>query len=298
MVAEDTKENAIDLKLKQIDFGKITHLCVAFALIKEEDGKFIPYITKEVESGIIKIKEEIKRQNADTKILLSVGGAGADGFCPASRTDESRGLFTDTIMGIIDRLGLDGIDIDWEFPGESTMGIKYCQHCKKDFILLLKELRNQLGTRLLTVAVGSNRYFGINVKLLGNIADYVFVMTYDLGVMHSNIYLSKAFVTMWGLLGIPKSKLCIGVPFYGKNVKNLEDTLAFKDISKGVTSHCLGQSFVNIYSKKWCFDTEQDIHKKALWAYKKHLGGVFCWEIACDSENRLLNAMNDGINGI
>ncbi|MGN1421118.1 MAG: glycoside hydrolase family 18 protein [Eubacterium sp.] len=293
----DRQDVNFDEQLKQIDFKKLTHICIAFSLIKENGGYWLPYISEELAVGIKKIQEEIKAQNADTKILLSVGGAYADGFCMASRTKENRRLFAQTIVDIIDEFDLDGVDVDWEYPGESMLGITCCEHCKSDFIQLLEELRSLLKSRYLTVAVGSNRYIGIDVKKLGSIVDYVFVMTYDLGVMHSNVLLSKLFVTMWKILGIQRHKLCIGVPIYGKNVKNLNDTLNYCELSKGRITHYLGQSFSEYNGEKYSFDTDIDVEKKARWALKNDLGGVFCWEITGDENNRMLNAMNRGIHG-
>ncbi len=296
IVGNDLSNGEFETKLKQIDFNKLTHISVAFSLIREINGKWLPYITDKTRSGIDKIKAEIKAQKADTKIILSVGGAGADGFCQATGTEEGRKCFTDAIIELVDEFSLDGVDIDWEFPGEPVFGIACCKHCKTDFILLLEELRRRLGSRLLTVAVGSNRYFGIDIKRLGRIVDYVLVMTYDLGVMHSNIYLSKAFVTMWNLLGIPKNKVCIGVPLYGRNVKKLKEDISYCEACKGKISCFLGQSFSNYNGSKWCFDTEKDVEMKASWAEKNGFGGVFCWEITGDDSNRIINAMNSGIN--
>ncbi|MDE5670782.1 MAG: hypothetical protein K2I14_04895 [Eubacterium sp.] len=281
-------------QLKSIDFKKLTHIAIAFSTIKEENGAWIPFLSSDVINGIKKIQAEIAVQNAATRLILSIGGANCDGFCQASSTHNARKHFTEKAVKLINELNLDGIDIDWEFPGESALGIASCKHCKKDFILLLKELRKQLNSnQLLTIAAGSNRYFGLNVKQIENIIDYVFVMTYDLGYMHSNIYLSKMFINMWHLFGISKNKLCIGVPLYGRNLKHLEEDLRFNELSKGKITNFLGQSFSYYNGSKWCFDTEKDVKKKALWAQKKGLGGIFCWEIKGDDNNRILNAMNE-----
>lgn len=297
IMCEDTPERSFQESLKQIDFKKLTHICIAFSLIRENNGEWLPYVTNEVAGGIHKIKSEIERQGAATKVLLSVGGAGADGFCMATQSAQSRKRFIRELMDIIDDYELDGVDIDWEFPGESVLGIHSCDHCKSDFVLLLEELKGVLNRRLLTIAVGSNRYFGLDVKRIGEIVDYVFVMTYDLGVMQSNIYLSKIFVTMWRLLGIPKDKVCIGVPLYGRYVKKLSESVGFHEAAQGKITHYLGQSFSKYHGKMYCFDTVEDVERKARWANQNSLGGVFCWEIRCDNRNRILNAMSRGING-
>lgn len=283
--------------LKNLDLCKLTHIAVAFAKIEKHNNHWIPCITKNISDTVQKLKAEIKSKNADTKIILSVGGAFADGFCQASRTAESRRIFTKELIKIIDNLQIDGIDIDWEFPGSSALGIEACKNCKKDYILLLEEIKKQFNGRLLTVAVGSNRYIGTDVKALSKIVDYVFVMTYDLGIAHSDIFLTKMFVTMWKLSGVPSSKLCVGVPFYGKNIRHLDETKPFSYLMNGKIINRINQSYSYIDSKKWCFDTPCEIKKKGLWAYKHNLGGIFCWELSSDFNNNLLTAIHDGING-
>ncbi len=252
-------------QIKQIDFKKLTHMAIAFSTIKKRKRHMDSLCIIRDYKRHKKIQTEISVQHADTKLILSIGGASCDGFCQASSTYSARKQFTAEAVKLINELNLDGIDIDWEFPGESTLGIAGCKNYKNDFILLLEELRKQLNpNKLLTIATGSNRYFGLNVKQIEKIVDYVFVMTYDLGYMHSNIYLSKLFINMRHIFGISKNKLCIGVPLYGRNIKNLNEDMNFKSLSKGKITHFLGQSFSYYNSKRWCFDTEKDIKKKAL----------------------------------
>lgn len=286
------KESGI---LQKIDFRKLTHICIAFAGIKPVGNIWLPYISNDTADRITEIKDEINNQNAETKILISVGGAFQDGFCQASRTSENRSLFVAEVKAIINKFQLDGVDIDWEFPGSSSLGIASCKNCKKDYILLLKELRNQLGKKLLTVAAGSNRFIGIDVKAIAETVDFVFVMTYDLGISHSNAFISKMFIRMWKFRGIPCRKLCLGVPFYGRNIKRLDESMDFSQISSGKIIHIAGQSFSYFEGKTWCFDTESDIKEKACWASKNDLAGIFCWEITSDSGNQLIGTMYSNI---
>jgi len=141
------------------------------------------------------------------------------------------------------------------------------------------------------VAVGSNRYFGLKPRRINDFVDYVFVMTYDLGLMHSNFYLSKAFVMMWNILGISREKICIGVPLYGRNVKHLDSDRPFNELYKGKITRTFGQSFSEYNGSVWCFDTEADVKAKSEWAAKRGFGGIFCWEIFGDIDNRILSLM-------
>lgn len=281
--------------LQTIDFKKLTHICIAFAGIKQTENIWLPYITDDAAAKIAEIKDEINIQKADTKILISVGGASQDGFCRAARTSENRNLFAAKVKEILNRFQLDGVDIDWEFPGSSSLGIASCKNCKKDYILLLKAIRNQINQKLLTVAIGSNRFIGVDVKAIAETVDFVFVMTYDLGISQSNAYITKMFIRMWKFHGIPCHKLCLGVPFYGRNVKKLNESIDFSKISSGKITHIGGQSFSDFSGKTWCFDTENDIKEKARWASKNHLAGIFCWEITSDLNNQLIRAMYSNI---
>lgn len=84
--------------LRKIDFKKLTHLSVAFVRFEERDGVWIPILDAKTAAEILLLKAEIERQQANTKILLSVGGAGMDGFCQVSRTAESRETFAKEIL--------------------------------------------------------------------------------------------------------------------------------------------------------------------------------------------------------
>ena len=82
--------------------------------------------------------------------------------------------------------GLDGIDIDWEYPGTSLAGIASDRSDKENYTLLLAELRKTLDTyregMLVTTAVGGDVYFALqtDMKEASRYLDYVQLMTYDL----------------------------------------------------------------------------------------------------------------------
>ena len=52
----------------------------------------------------------IRKSNPELKIVLSVGGWGADGFSQAARTKEGRERFAASALAIVKEYGLDGID--------------------------------------------------------------------------------------------------------------------------------------------------------------------------------------------
>ena len=115
------------------------------------------------------IGEVLRENNPDIKILLSVGGWSAGGFSLASRTEEGRKKMAQTGLALVEEYGLDGIDIDWEYPGTSVAGIDSDPSDGENFILLLTALREALGGfesgKMVTIAAGGDSYFTLQVYI-------------------------------------------------------------------------------------------------------------------------------------
>ena len=114
----------------------------------------------------------IRKANPERDVL-SVGGWGADGFSQAARTKEGRERFAASALAIVKEYGLDGIDIDWEYPGTSLAGIASDRSDKENYTLLLAELRKTLDAyregMLVTTAVGGDVYFALQTEYEGGL---------------------------------------------------------------------------------------------------------------------------------
>ncbi|MEG2813973.1 MAG: glycosyl hydrolase family 18 protein, partial [Oscillospiraceae bacterium] len=173
-------ENSIDT-VRISDILRITHLNVSFAHIidGEVSVEHLNYLNR------IAIYKKI---NPDLKVILSIGGWGADGFSQAAKTKEGCEKFAKTAMKIVTDWDFDGVDIDWEYPCSDQAGIVYADYDKENYTLLLQELRNSLDNLnsgkkyILTAAVGGGEYFidGTEMEKVSKILDYVNLMTYDL----------------------------------------------------------------------------------------------------------------------
>jgi len=61
---------------------------------------------------------QLKAKNPALNILVSVGGwTGSGPFSDTALTDESRRKFARSCVAFVKKHELDGVDIDWEFPG-------------------------------------------------------------------------------------------------------------------------------------------------------------------------------------
>ncbi len=78
---------------------------------------------------------KLKQKNRNLKVILSVGGwSFRANFKPALATAEGRQKFCDSSLTLIADLGIDGLDIDWEYPEDETDGnnlIDTLMRCRK-----------------------------------------------------------------------------------------------------------------------------------------------------------------------
>ncbi len=176
----------------------------------------------------------LKKQNPALKVMLMIGGWGmkADGFSMMARDPAKRTEFCKSIKAHLDKYGLDGVDIDWEYPTYSAEGTGAHSSDTKNFNLVLDELRKTIGTSKIISFASSSSAKYVDWPTAIKYIDYVNVMTYDMGAApsahNSPLYRSQIFnqtscdesIEKHKNAGIPYDRMNIGVPFYGKSEKN------------------------------------------------------------------------------
>lgn len=237
-----------DFDISKIDATKLTHINYAFANIIDGRVEFDTARIDNTGRNIDDIRKltDLKRVNPDLSILVSVGGWGWSGnFSDAALTDSSRTRFAASAAEFILSTGIDGIDLDWEYPNQVGAGNIHRPEDIDNFTLLLKAVRVHIDSLagkqgrkepyLLTVATGGDSLYIANTRLgeASQYLDFINIMSYDLhnGLTsqtghHSNLFLSdwdspfgdatERSVRMHLEAGVSPSKLNIGVPFYGR----------------------------------------------------------------------------------
>lgn len=219
---------------------QLTVINYAFANIK--DGEIIEGFQHDAEN--FRVLNALKKRNPQLKILVSVGGwTWSGGFSDMALTRKSRRKFIDSAVRFVYTYQLDGVDIDWEYPGLRGFGNTHRPEDKKNFTLLMKELRarlnreqKKLGRHLITsIATGAQSDFLAHTEMdkVQRYVDTVNLMTYDLYVPGSGpvtghnaglftnpedpkLSSADASVKSYMQAGVPARKIVLGVPFYGR----------------------------------------------------------------------------------
>jgi chitinase len=223
----------------EVNGRRLTRINYAFANIK--DGEIVEGFSHDAEN--LAILSKLKRTNPALKILVSVGGwTWSGGFSDAALTPQSRARFIASAVRLIERHHLDGIDIDWEYPGQTGAGNTFRPEDKHNFTLLLAELRHQLdheqtrlGRRLYTsIAAGASAKFLEHTEMdkVQSYLDTINLMTYDFYVggpstghdaplFHNPVdpkhVSAELSVQAFEQAGVSPRKIVLGVPFYGRS---------------------------------------------------------------------------------
>ena len=224
----------------QVDASRLTRINYAFANI--QGGRMV--LGAPSDSQNLAILTSMRSSNPDLTVLISVGGwLWSTNFSDMALTQESRSQFEDSVMEFLRRYDLDGLDVDWEYPGLPGAGHPFRPEDKQNFTSLLKELRvrfdadsRKTGRRLyLTVAMGAGQdvLAQTEMRLVQRYVDTVNLMTYDYYDAgsdpttghHSPLSLNPAdpkkastdgTVRAYEKAGVPAAKVLLGVPFYGR----------------------------------------------------------------------------------
>ncbi|BDC98723.1 glycosyl hydrolase family 18 protein [Persicobacter psychrovividus] len=176
----------------------------------------------------------------NVKVMASIGGwSMCKHFPEMARDPELRANFVADCEKLI-AMGFDGIDIDWEYPGNVGMNIEnFGADDYPNFTLMMQEIRDAIGPdKLITAAFAAQpaKIKDFEWSKLNNIMDYYNMMTYDFHGGWSNIAghnsplydyegeeygpgsWDHTFTYMRDELNIPPSKITMGLGFYGRGV--------------------------------------------------------------------------------
>ncbi|MER5575133.1 glycoside hydrolase family 18 protein [Streptomyces massasporeus] len=273
---------------------------------------------------------KLKQKHPNLKVLWSFGGwTWSGGFGEAAKNPAA---FAQSCYDLVENSKwadvFDGIDIDWEYP--NTCGATCDTSGKAAFRNLMQALRAKFGSKnLLTAAITADATPGgkIDAADYAGAAQYVDwynPMTYDFfgawdaagptaphspltsyaGIPKADNHSSATIAKLKGL-GIPASKLLLGIGFYGRGWTGVTQAApggtatgpAAGTYEQGIddykvlktkcpaTGTVAGTAYAKCGGNWWSYDTPATIGTKMNYKNQQGLGGTFFWELSGDTAN-------------
>lgn len=228
---------------------KMTRINYAFFALK--DGVAVERNEHDAEN--LAILTAFRRENPQLQILISIGGGdvGSAGFSDMAITPEGRRRFVNSLVAAVQKYSLDGVDIDWEYPGYTLVKTTTVRaEDRETYTLLLKEIRQRfdreqrrLHRPLVTSSATGATQVWLDHTNMGTAAKWlstVNMMCYDwyaneekrtghdsplhtVAADQKQISIDDA-VKKNLAAGVPARKIVVGVPFYGRRWEGVPAT--------------------------------------------------------------------------
>jgi chitinase len=281
---------------------------------------------------------KLKKLHPNLKVLWSFGGwTWSGGFTEAARNPAA---FAQSCYDLVENSKwadvFDGIDIDWEYP--NACGLTCDTSGRAAYKNLMAALRAKFGSgNLLTSAIPADATSGgkIDAADYAGAAQYVNwynPMTYDFfgawdatgptaphsplnsytGIPKAGYHTSATIAKLKGL-GVPASKLLLGIGFYGRGWTGVTQSApggtatgpAAGTYEQGIDDYKVlkakcpatgtvgGTAYAKCGSDWWSYDTPSTIAGKMNYKNAQGLGGTFFWELSGDTSNgELIKSIN------
>ena len=271
---------------------------------------------------------KLKRMYPNLRVLFSFGGwTWSGGFGQAAANPAA---FADSCFRLVEDPRwadvFDGIDIDWEYP--NACGLSCNSSGPAAFRTLMSALRTRFGSNyLVTAAITADASPGGKIDAAdyggaAQYADWFNVMTYDFfgawaktgpTAPHSPLtsysgipkagFTSADAIAKYKSIGVPASKLLLGIGFYGRGWTGVTQSApggsasgaapgsyeAGNEDYKVLVNSCpsngtvAGTAYAHCGSQWWGYDTPSTINGKNAYKNAQGLGGTFFWELSGDT---------------
>ncbi|TLS25681.1 hypothetical protein PpBr36_07966 [Pyricularia pennisetigena] len=189
--------------------------------------------------GLVEQLYKIKQANRKVKTLLSIGGyTWSPKFVPVAADPAKRAVFVSSAVTLMGDWGMDGLDVDWEYPDTNETN--------KNCVLLLQELRRGLDdysqqhtggqykfSLSMPAPAGPTHYAAFDFKAMDANLDFWSIMAFDFAGSWDNTtgHQTNVFpgpfpttkasidvaVSAYVKGGVSPGKINLGLPLYGRS---------------------------------------------------------------------------------
>ncbi|KAI9222070.1 glycosyl hydrolases family 18-domain-containing protein [Blastocladiella britannica] len=249
-------------KVADLPIEDLSHVIYAFAKVENAQAALSdawidaqqPNAVTDAQGNLITIlgniamltdpRSPVRRRNPSLKVVLSIGGwTGSKDFSTIAASPALRATFAQSAAALVQQHNLDGVDIDWEFPGEpGDTGNKFDpKNDGTNFTRLLAAVSKALAVLQVSMnrkdpfeisvatSAAATYYAKLDVPGLAKYCSHVLAMTYDktgswstvTGHQAGQSYVSGA-ISGYAMAGLPLAKFAFGVPYYSRAFANVQ----------------------------------------------------------------------------
>lgn len=276
-----------------IEANCFTHLNYAFGNVNDSlDG--VDILSPALFNRVVALKDTFPH----LKILISIGGGNDSKFSRMAADSLKRLSFARDINRIITSSGIDGVDFDWEIPGnqngmpEDTI----------NFVKMIRDVRAAIGSEKIISIAGGGELGGVDAPKVLPYVDYFNAMTYDLswdGEHHTAIHRSPRVgwrcidetIAEYNSKGVPNDMIVMGMAFYGRSalgrfprwynyafIEGHYDDLTFEWDSIAQVPFLMNADSALVLS----YDTPRSLDIKCQYIKDHGFKGGMYWRYACD----------------
>ncbi|KFY07990.1 hypothetical protein V492_06644 [Pseudogymnoascus sp. VKM F-4246] len=233
----------LTMDVDQIDTSIYTHIHFAFA-------NLTPDFKVDISDENIKNQFEIFKAMTGVKKIISFGGwdfstlPGTFQILRSAVSAANRETFKNNLIAFMNEHSLDGIDLDWEYPGAPDIPDIPSDDPEngQNYYIFLARLKAAVGaSKSVSFAAPASYWYlrSYPINLMAKHLDYIVYMTYDLhgqwdydnkwsspGCLsgnclrsHVNLTETKDALSMITKAGAPSNKVVVGVTSYGRSFK-------------------------------------------------------------------------------
>lgn len=301
-----------------VDFTAITHLVFGAALPRSDGTLDTQFYIDPVNGPLLAKDLSSRAHQAGRKAILMIGGSGSVEQWVDPASVSKRSIFVNNILNTMNSLGYDGVDLDWEPIAVSDAPV---------LLALTQALRAASPNMIITIPVtwlGAYSQADSWFAQLAPYVDQINIMSYQMAgawpgwkSWHSGALAGETQTTpssvsssakAYAALGIPKSKIGIGIGFYGscwKGVTDSNQSVAGANILQNdnvMTYDNIMSNYYSINAYKWdqvasvpslhfspphgaegctwiSYEDDSSIKAKGKWVNDNGYGGTIIWTI-------------------